>query len=797
MLKRLLIPTVLAGLLLAVAGPSAACAENLIVSVDQEGRGADGDSDSASLSADGTVVAFSSDAGDLVPGDRRLPGPTCEDRDARRGTDVFVRDLRTHATVRVSANMEGASANGDSGSHSISADGTLVAFSSLASDLVPDDGNGARDVFVHYMPTGETRLVSRTASHNSGNGASFSPAVSGDGSAVVFESQATDLVDGVPPRDREWNEVFHRDLDSGATTWVSAAHGGGVPDAPSGDSSTSADGRVVVFHSGAENLTAAGAQERGLGIFRRDLDSGQTIELSAGVPDPATSDADVNAEGDTVAFATSAALDPDDGNEQEDVYVIDLADGRPERISVDTVGGNANDSSSEPSISDDGRRVAFISNATDLVNGDRGPGEEGSYGDDVFIRDRDRARTEQLNVTAQAADADGGTFVAELSGNGRVVGFSSYANDLVIEDAHPGQDVFVTDVEVSLTDQRPPPVEEPAPILRLRPPERTAVDLALAWSRERDLGEPNYGSRRVLLARDDDPADAIASGGVQGRDDINPLLLTPPDHLDQDVATELVRLGVDHVTVLGGEQAVSDSVLMELQEKGYEVGRAFGPTRVETAIRLDTYPSSRPREGNSHALLVRAYGTSADPTSAFADSIAAGRYAALVELPILLTPSDHLPAALEEHLRGRVERTGISLERVTVIGGPDAVSETVVAQVRALGLEVERLAGADRAGTAVEVARRLMYTDHINDASDASVVHGWDPLAWASGFAAAAEVPNASRGPLLVVGDDVPAATQEWFEGGDGDTPLVCGPLVSDRVCDEVARLGGQLPSDK
>lgn len=62
-------------------------------------------------------------------------------------------------------------------------------------------------------------------------------------------------------------------------------------------------------------------------------------------------------------------------------------------------------------------------------------------------------------------------------------------------------------------------------------------------------------------------------------------------------------------------------------------------------------------------------------------------------------------------------------------------------------------------------------------------------------FAAAAQgVANAGRDPLLVVGDEVPDATRQWFEGGDGDTPLVCGPLVTDRVCDEVARLSGQLP---
>lgn len=347
-------------------------------------------------------------------------------------------------------------------------------------------------------------------------------------------------------------------------------------------------------------------------------------------------------------------------------------------------------------------------------------------------------------------------------------------------------------METDLTDERPAPVEEPAPIVRLRTFERTAVDAALAWSRELELGEPSYGSRTVLLARDDDPSDALASAGLQGGDDVSPLLLTPSDHLDDVVADELARLGADRVLVLGGEQAVSEVVVAELREKGYEVDRRFGATRIETAILLDGYPSARPLEGNDHALLVRAYGTPDDQTAAFADSLAAGRYAASRQLPVLLTHTDGLPAALEEHVRERVANS-VSLGRVTVLGGRDAVSDEVVAQLQALGLEVERLAGADRADTAVQVATRLLDDADVDDAEGASVVHGWDPLGWASGFAAAAR--GVGGGPLLVVGDDVPPSTRAWFEGGDGDTPLVCGPLVTDRVCDEIGRLGGQLPS--
>lgn len=301
----------------------------------------------------------------------------------------------------VSATPDGAPGDGDSGEPSISADGTLVAFSSEATDLVPSDRNGPADVFVRDLRAGETALVSTRAGGLPGNGASGAPALSGDGGAVAFESEATDLVDGTPPRDRPRTEIFHRDLARGTTTWVSAAHGGGVPDGRSAAPSINADGSVVAFESDAENLTAGGNADDGDDIFLRDLDAGRTTSATDGLLGSSTGESDVDGDGDTVAFVTEGALDPDDGNGRADVYVIDLPDGRAERVSVDTVGGSANDASGEPSVSDDGRRVVFTSGATDLVNSDGGRGDGDPPGDDVFVRDRDRARTEQVNVTAQ------------------------------------------------------------------------------------------------------------------------------------------------------------------------------------------------------------------------------------------------------------------------------------------------------------------------------------------------------------------------------------------------------------
>jgi putative cell wall-binding protein len=775
-MRRVLVVLAVATVVTAVAGPSAACAGTRLVSVDAEGRAADEDSSEASLSADGTVVAFSSDASDIVAGDQRFSGPTCDDVNARRGTDVFVRNLSTGGTVLVSTTADGVPANGDSGDASLSDDGTVVAFASAASDLVADDRNGERDVFVRDLRSGVTSLVSAADSGGSGRGPSFSPRLSGDGAAVAFTSFATDLTGGIPAPDEMRTEVFHRDLGTGTTTWVSAPEDG-VTDGGGEAAAIDADGSVVVFSSN-------------VAILRRDIETHRTT-MAARASVAFDVRLDLDAAGDTVALSTEDALDPADGNEREDVYVLDVSGGSLERISVDTVGGNANSSSGAPVMSADGRRVVFESTATDIVNGDRGADDEGESSDDLFLRDRDRSRTVQVNVTAQRADPAVGASGAAISADGHVVAFDSSAGDLVVNDGFPGRDVFSRHVESDLTAQRPAQVEEPAAILRLAPSERAAVDVALAWSGERDLGEPDFGARTVLLARDDDPADALASGGLQGGLHVSPLLLTPSNRLDDEVARELARLNAERVLVLGGPQAIAEPVLEGLRGRGYEVDRRFGATRVETAIELDVYPSARPREGDEHALLVRAFGVPGDATSAFADSIAAGRYAAAAQLPVLLTASDGLPPALEEHLRQRI---AVSLDRVTVLGGPDAVSEEVVAQLRSLGLEVERLAGADRADTAVQVATRLFGTAHVDDAAGAALVNAYDPIGWASGFAAAAPgVPGS--GPLLVVGDEVPASTRAWFEGGDGDTSLVCGPLVTDRICDEVARLGGQLPS--
>ena len=162
-----------------------------------DGTQANGDSASPAISADGRYVAFGSDASNLVPGDTN-------------GTsDVFVRDLRSGTTQRVSVATDGTQANGDSDSPAISADGRYVAFASYASNLVPGDTNGTADVFVRDLRSGTTRRVSVATDGTQANGDSGSPAISADGRYVAFESDASNLV---PGDTNHCVDVFVRDL---------------------------------------------------------------------------------------------------------------------------------------------------------------------------------------------------------------------------------------------------------------------------------------------------------------------------------------------------------------------------------------------------------------------------------------------------------------------------------------------------------------------------------------------------------------------------------------------------------
>ena len=219
------------------------------VSISSKLKEGNSSSFSPSISGDGRMVAFASYANNLVR------------RDTNRGADIFVYNRSTRKTIRVSIASDGTQANGESSAPMISADGGFVAFHSSASNLVENDTNRSTDVFVHDLSSGETTRVSRGMASSEANGESFIPAISGDGRYVAFQSAASNLVPGDTngtPNTYEGIDVFRHDRQTGQTERVSVGDNGeqanGPSNDPGDDPSITADGRYVCFASYASNL---------------------------------------------------------------------------------------------------------------------------------------------------------------------------------------------------------------------------------------------------------------------------------------------------------------------------------------------------------------------------------------------------------------------------------------------------------------------------------------------------------------------------------------------------------------
>ena len=297
----------------------------------------------------------------------------------------------------------------------------------------------------------------------------------------------------------------------------------------------------------------------------------------------------------------------------------------------------------------------------------------------------------------------------------------------------------------------------------------TPVDAAVAFSQETF---PN-GAEEAVLGRDNAFADSLASGVLQST---RPLLLTSTATLSAPTDAELKRLKVKTVHILGGVAAVSPAVEQQLVAAGYTVRRHSGPTRIETAIAVARVGA--PAAGS--VLIARAFATGTDQTQAFADSLAAGAWSAATQRPVLLTESERLSAATGEYLQSAKPA------RAYVVGGTGAVSEAAAAQIQALGIQVERVSGATRFHTAVEVARRRGMNDG-SQAPETVLLEGQAADSWAAGFAAAAYAAKKNAAVLLANGTALPEPTTAFLTAGDDSMGLLCAPGVSTEACDAAA----------
>ncbi|MFO1075567.1 MAG: hypothetical protein U1E17_23275 [Geminicoccaceae bacterium] len=343
-------------------------------SIATSGAQANDDSPSSGLaiSADGRIVAFDTQASNLVPGATNS-----------LFDDIFVRNLRTGRTEQVSLGMGSTPTNGVNLRPALSATGRFVAFDSNASNLVRGDTNGAFDVFLSDRRAGQIERISVATGGAQGNDFSCCASISADGRFVAFESGAANLVPGDTNGVRD---VFVRDRQTGRTERISLRTGGGQGDDASFRAAISADGRFVAFESDATNLVP-GDTNGVRDIFIRDRQTGRTARVSLGVGDVqadlGSARASISSDGRFVAFESDATnLVPGDTNRLVDVFVRDRLTGRTERVSVSASGAQGNNGGDEPMISGDGRSVAFLSFSTNLV-----PGDTNKAGD-IFVRTR-------------------------------------------------------------------------------------------------------------------------------------------------------------------------------------------------------------------------------------------------------------------------------------------------------------------------------------------------------------------------------------------------------------------------
>lgn len=433
--RLLAVPAMSAILIISTLGPTNATTR--LVSVGLGAVQGNNDSSSPSISADGRYIVFTSSANNLTPGDTNL------------STDIYRVDLTgglaQPSVTLVSVNPTGFSGNGSSRYADISADGRYVAFASDASDLVTADTNARSDVFVRDLVSGTTTRVSVTASGLQADSHSEQPSISRDGRYVAFRSLANNLVPG--DTNGQW-DVFVKDRSTGTISRASVANDGSQASGwGSFWAQISGDGNSVLFSTLASNIVASDTNNTD-DTFVRDLVAGTTqrvsVDSSGGQIADGGMGGGMSADGRYVTFWSKGAVVPGVPAHAYNfqVYRIDRTTGSVVLASAATDGTAGNRSSSHGmegghgEVSDDGRYVVFQSNATNLVASP--PSQTGAY-----VRDTVEERTTLVSAADDGTPANNQSEDVAISGNAAVIAFASTATNLVAPDANFAKDVFI------------------------------------------------------------------------------------------------------------------------------------------------------------------------------------------------------------------------------------------------------------------------------------------------------------------------------------------------------------------
>lgn len=425
------------------------------VSVSSGGWQADHNSYRPFISADGLkYVVFYSYASNFVAGDIKW------------NSDIFLRDIQSGTTFRVSEGFDGSQPDADSWSPSVSDNLRYVAFRSAATNLVPSDTNNAVDVFVYDIQTGTTERVNVATgvAQSSGDTTPFDnpdgstmdgwypPSMSADGRYVAFSSAASDLVSN--DNNGVW-DVFVHDRWTHATERVSVNANGEEDTRDSEGAAISADGRYVAFRTGGQldvnRSTGWGSYPvtYPINIYVRDRENSTTSLISIATdgtlsnnnnyPPSITSDGRYvifPSAAKTLAGWDAAAGDWVDTNGLDDIFVRDMQTGTTERVNVATGGAQGNGPSYWGAISDDGRYVTFSSSASNLTFGDTNGAR------DVFVRDRRTDITIHVVMAYDGTNPNARSLAPSISSDGQYIAFDSLAGNLIQDDTNNSWDIF-------------------------------------------------------------------------------------------------------------------------------------------------------------------------------------------------------------------------------------------------------------------------------------------------------------------------------------------------------------------
>jgi len=391
-------------------------------------------------------VVFTSRASNLVPDDTN----TCKSHWAYEPSDgncldVFAHDRETGTTRRISLASDGTQANGESFAPVISADGRWIAFRSRAHNLASGfaDACARRDypdncsaVFVHDLQTGKTELLV-VMSDTGGEGGNDYLSISADGRFVAFWSYESNLVAGIPNREGSFFVYDRRTQEIKQVMEGNTGQAGRVPCQPP---SIPADTSWAAFS----------CPRGGIFVVHQHTNAVEMVSSSDGT---------LSADGRYVTFASEAGdLVPDDTNKCDhpqfgphncsDIFVYDAQTGQVERVSVAGDGTQSNGESYTPSLSADGRFVAFASDASNLVPNDTNACRPNLYSAscfDIFVHDRVTGATERVSIASDGTQANGDSRWPRISADGRWVVFVSWASNLVTGDTNKRPDIFVHD----------------------------------------------------------------------------------------------------------------------------------------------------------------------------------------------------------------------------------------------------------------------------------------------------------------------------------------------------------------